>query len=102
MDGQLDGMPSGFACGAVDDLEHLGKGPSDGLRAGPARHAFGDQIEIGDVAGEVGTEDSVSYRVECDLRAFLFCEQRLLDRFPLGYVTNDLAETVHLTLLVVH
>src|SRR5450759_1072568 len=66
----------------------------------PARHAFGDYVEIRHMAGDVGAYDRVADRVERDLRAFLFLEQHFRSRNTVKHIIECLRQhiTVEATL----
>jgi hypothetical protein len=48
-----------FAAITIDHSQHILKRLAECFLRRPARHAFGDRIEIGDVAGDVGADDCI-------------------------------------------
>ena len=66
-------------CAAVNNSEDFGEGFANGFLPGPTGHSLCDEIEIGDIAGNVGAKDGVTNRVESDHRAFFFYVQGILD-----------------------
>ena len=79
LDGHLHGVSSGLARGAVNNSEDFGEGFASGFFAAPTGHGLGNEIEIGDIAGNVRTENGVTNRVEGDHGAFSFHVQCILD-----------------------
>ena len=77
--GHLHGISSGLARGAINNLEDFGEWFADGFFAGPTGQGLRNEIEIGDVAGNVRTENGVTNRVEGDQGAFFFHVQRIFD-----------------------
>ena len=61
----------------LDELKHIVERAPRGLRLGPSGHLFGDHVQIRDVAAKVAADDGIADRVERDLSALLFLEQRL-------------------------
>ena len=91
---QRHGILRGFASGGIDDSEHFLDRVPCGLLPRPARHAFGDGVEIGHVAPDVGAHDRVADGVERDVCALLFLEQRLRDRRALDHAAQGLRQQV--------
>jgi hypothetical protein len=60
--------------------EHLRQRPAQRLLARPAGHRLGDQIQIADVAREIGGQHRVTDGVEGHLGALLFLEQGFFRR----------------------
>ena len=60
--------------GRVKDSEDFSHWPSFRILPRPSRHFFGDGIEKGDVASEVGANDGVANGVEGNLGSFFFGE----------------------------
>ena len=54
------GIRRGFAAGGVQDSEYFGHGPARRFLPRPARHFFGDEIEKGDISGDVRADDGVA------------------------------------------
>src|SRR5258706_3095905 len=79
--GHFHRVSGGLARSAVNDFKHFSKRLADGFFAPPPCHALGNQIEIGDFAGNVGTKNGVTNRVEGDQRTLFFYVQRILDGF---------------------
>ena len=79
LDGHLHWVSSRFARGAVDNSEDRGERLADGVFAAPTGHGFRNEIEIADVAGNVGAENGVANRVESDQGALFFYVQCILD-----------------------
>jgi hypothetical protein len=71
-DRHLHGISCGLAREPINDSKHFGQWPASGFFAAPPRHRLGDQIEIGDVAGNVRTENGVTNGVEGYQGAFFF------------------------------
>jgi hypothetical protein len=67
-DRHLHGISCGLARGPINDSKHF----CQWLLRGPPRHRLGDQIEIGEVAGIVRTENGVTDGVEGYQGAFFF------------------------------
>ena len=78
LDGHLHGVSSGLAGGAVNNAEDFGEGFASGFFAAPPGHGLCNEIEIGDVAGNVGAQNGVTNRVQGDHGAFFFQVQRIL------------------------
>src|SRR5580692_1917264 len=70
LDGHFHGVSSGFARGAVNNPEDFSEGFANRFFALPAGHGLGNEVEIGDVAGNVSTENGITNRVESDHGAF--------------------------------
>ena len=86
--GHLHGILSGQARCSINNLEDFDERFADGFFAGPSGHGLGNKIEIGDVAGNVRTENGVTNRVEGDQGAFFFHVQRIFD----GLAFNRVAQ----------
>ncbi len=88
LDGHLHGISSGVARGAVNNSEDFGEAFADGFFTAPTGHGLCNQIEIGDIAGNIGTENGVTNRVESDHGAFFFYVQGILDGFAFDGVAQ--------------
>ena len=66
----------------------------------PAGQLLGDRIQIFDAALRVGGDDAVADRLQRDLRAFLFLEQRVFEQLALGHVEVDADDAARAALLV--
>src|SRR5260370_41597751 len=62
LDGHLHGIPSGLARGALNNSEDFGEGFANGFFTAPTGHGLCDEIEIGDLAGNIGTKNGVTNR----------------------------------------
>src|ERR1035438_10257757 len=69
-------------------MEHLGKRPAGCFLGGPSGHHFGDLIEIGDVARDVGADYRISDGVKGYLRSFLFQKQRVFRRLARNHAVE--------------
>src|ERR1700683_2913709 len=87
LDSHLHGVSSGFARGAVNNPEDFSERFANRFFALPARHGLGNEIEIGDMAGNVGTEYGITNRVESDHGAFFFKVQGIFDGLAFDRVT---------------
>ena len=87
-DGHLHGIERGLARVAVNNSEDLGKGFANGFLAAPTRHGFCNQIKIRDLAGSVGTENGITYRIQRHLSSFFFYVQRI----PGGLAIDGVAQ----------
>jgi hypothetical protein len=88
LDGHFQGVASRFAGGTVNDAEDLDEGFAEGFGAGPAGHGFGDQVEIVDVAGNIGGKNGVANGVEGDHGALFFDVQGILNGFAFDGVAE--------------
>src|SRR5580658_9896869 len=82
--GSLQRINDSLAAGGIQNVEDFGNGPACRILPRPASHFFCDEIEEGDISGNVRTNNGVSDAVEGDLGAFLFAEQRLLHAVALN------------------
>src|ERR1700674_5037735 len=73
------GSRAGLARGSVNNSEDFGEAFASGFFTAPARHGLCNKIEIGDIPGNVGTENGVANRGEGDHGAFFFDVQGILD-----------------------
>ena len=88
------GILGGFARGGVDDPEHVLERMAGGLGIGPASQAFGNGIEIGDVAGDVRAHDGVADGVERHLCALLLICQCVSDHRALDHAAQRFGQQV--------
>src|SRR6202041_2273225 len=78
-DGHFHRVSSGSACGAVDNPENFCERSASGFSAGPTGHGFCDNVEVGDIARNVGTENGVPDWVEGNYRTLSFHIQCIFD-----------------------
>jgi hypothetical protein len=76
----IHGIWGRFARNAVDDFENFGKRTTLRLCTRPTRQSFGDAIEVGHVAHDIGAEHGIANRVERNPRPFRFDERGLFRR----------------------
>lgn len=74
LNGDVHGIAQSFAGHAIDDAEHLGERLPYGIPLRSAGHPFRHSIQVGDIADDIGADDSITNGVERDLGAFLFNE----------------------------
>src|SRR5690606_27773637 len=84
----------------VEAAEDLVDHPSLRMRQAPAGPLLGDRIQIFDAALRVGRDDAVTDRLQRDLRALLFLEQRFLEQLALGDVQIDAYDAARAPVLV--
>lgn len=94
LNGHFHRIAAGFPGIGVDDVEYVREGASNCLFSGPARHGFGDKIEIGDFAENVGAEDGIADGVQSDLRAFFLHEESLFHGPPFDHIVQRTGERV--------
>jgi len=87
-DGECHGIARFGARSAVDDSEHFFKGVTHGLGLRPSGQGFSDDIEIGHIPCNVGTDYRIADGVEGDLGAFVLLEHCLRVRGALDHAGN--------------
>jgi hypothetical protein len=81
LDGLFHRVRRGFTRRGVDDSKYLVERTAHRSLARPARHAFGNGVEIGHIARDVRAEHGIADRVEREIRTPLL-EEHGLDRRP--------------------
>ena len=101
-DCHIQRIGNGFAAGGVQDLQDFGHRSSGCFPERPAGHCFRDEIEEGDIAGQVRAGDAVADAVERYFGALLRLEQRFFHDVALDGIAERPKEPACLDLGATH
>ncbi len=93
-DGHLHGISCSLARAAINNSKDFGERFARGFCTEPSRHLFCNDIQIGDIAEDVSTQNGVTNRVERNHGALFFYEQRVLNAFAFDRIPQRALERI--------